>query len=917
MIKYTEKCAPTTKIVYEKPVENYVEDITVVGNNRYEVIPSDVPVKVYYDFDYNIKYQRVEDPPETFDMNVGHQLLKRILLGLFIFWKDLVDIIPIFSVSQSHRPTPVMIGNTEKPPKYSFHIIITNISATKAVQKYLLKNKINPGLANISKIDDYIYIDYKKENVLDEAVYGKGQQKLRSLNAIKDDEPQRPLLMMSPDELIQLPVVTDIDGINESSITFQFSDDMKDTIVTHTDNLYIYTCETEAPKKEINYGDSNAIFSQVVELMDKDEKYMDYALLINKELIGTHCGNRNYRFKFIKASQHIGISFDTVFEILKDAPDNDKDENYATYHQPERDDGKKVGWTTIKKLAELSNPDEKKKLDVKWAKVNSNYYVEYCLFSSTHYRLAESFAHLCLMYENEPIVAQVSASSDKKWVVFSPSTNNDNFKWNCGDAYIRQKIPTEFVSFFKEYKKPLNERVNVLYDDKFKIEELMKKIKNKKSKKFGALETELCAIDEQIKDLEQEIDKINTLIGKLECVPTQNNMMTELAVIYTDKDMKFLEELDKNPNLLCCANGVIDLKNKVFRPAKPADKCSKSTNIYYLTEHSQEILDDIDLFFAQVFRNEDLREYMWHYLASLLFGSNKNQTFTFFNGKGSNGKTKITDLIKLILGDYCQQVPLQLITEKRPSIGGTSSEIYALKGARGAIMAVPDKEMKINEGYMKMLTGGDPITCRDLYLPSVTFKPMFSLMVCCNCFFNIFSNDEGTWRRIKVVEFETLFKDKNEIDTKTGLPYVIDNESVWQKDRFLDDKMFHWKEAMLYRLVQIAFETQGIVKDCKSVTRKTKEYRDEQNRIQQFIDERLEKSDNYEVKKKALSTELKSWYDTSNLNIKNAKPKELYEVLNEQGFECVNDTYFGIQIKNSGGDTQKPTETKEQIFAIV
>ena len=265
------------------------------------------------------------------------------------------------------------------------------------------------------------------------------------------------------------------------------------------------------------------------------------------------------------------------------------------------------------------------------------------------------------------------------------------------------------------------------------------------------------------------------------------------------------------------------------------------------------------------------------------------------------------------MGDYCRQVPLQLITEKRPSIGSTSSELFSLKGARVAIMAEPDKEMKLYEGTMKMLTGGDPFTARDLYAPSVTFKPMFSLMVCCNYFFNIFSNDEGTWRRIKVVEFETLFKDKNEIDNKTGLPYIIDNESVWEKDSLLDEKMLRWKEAMLYRLVEIVFKTQGIVKDCKSVTRRTKEYRDEQNRIQQFVDERLEKDDNYQVTKKALSTELKNWYD--NYNLKNAKPKELYEVLNEQGFECVDEIYFGVQIKNSGGDTQKPTEKKEQIFA--
>jgi len=48
------------------------------------------------------------------------------------------------------------------------------------------------------------------EKILDIAVYGNGNQKLRSLNAAKDDEPNRPLLMMSMDELTDLPKINDI-----------------------------------------------------------------------------------------------------------------------------------------------------------------------------------------------------------------------------------------------------------------------------------------------------------------------------------------------------------------------------------------------------------------------------------------------------------------------------------------------------------------------------------------------------------------------------------------------------------------------------------------------------------------------------------------------------------------------------------
>jgi hypothetical protein len=41
----------------------------------------------------------------------------------------------------------------------------------------------------------------------------------------------------------------------------------------------------------------------------------------------------------------------------------------------------------------------------------------------------------------------------------------------------------------------------------------------------------------------------------------------------------------------------------------------------------------------------------------------------------------------MTLGEYAGSVPVTLITEKRQSIGGTSSEIMQLKGVRYAVMA--------------------------------------------------------------------------------------------------------------------------------------------------------------------------------------------------------------------------------------
>ena len=72
-------------------------------------------------------------------------------------------------------------------------------------------------------------------------------------------------------------------------------------------------------------------------------------------------------------------------------------------------------------------------------------------------------------------------------------------------------------------------------------------------------------------------------------------------------------------------------------------------------------------------------------------------------------------------------------------------------------MQEPSENMTITAGVMKELTGGDPLTGRALYCDSITFIPQFTLVVCTNHLFYIKSTDDGTWRRIRVCDFQSKF----------------------------------------------------------------------------------------------------------------------------------------------------------------
>ena len=366
---------------------------------------------------------------------------------------------------------------------------------------------------------------------------------------------------------------------------------------------------------------------------------------------------------------------------------------------------------------------------------------------------------------------------------------------------------------------------------------------------------------------------------KLKNTSSKNNIMKEAAAIFYDR--YFIKNMDANKWLMCFNNGVVDFKNNEFRNGYPQDYITKTTGIDYVPfdadSQKSARAQEIYAFMSQLFPVESLNKYMWDHLASCLIGINKNQTFNIYRGDGSNGKSKMTDLMSYALGDYKGTVPITLISEKRNGIGGTSSEVMQLKGIRYAVMQEPSKDTPLNEGIMKELTGGDPIQARALYMESETFTPQFKLCVCTNALFEIKSNDNGTWRRIRICDFMSTFVDK--IDTSENAP-----PHQFLKDKDLEEKLREWAPMFASMLVKRAFETGGEVVDCDVVMASSNKYRQGQDVISAFVNEMVIKTnlDCDRIKKKELHEQFKMWFQESQGARKQPKGTELDEYMDKK-----------------------------------
>jgi len=356
--------------------------------------------------------------------------------------------------------------------------------------------------------------------------------------------------------------------------------------------------------------------------------------------------------------------------------------------------------------------------------------------------------------------------------------------------------------------------------------------------------------------LQLKSNKILDVCLRLARTNDKKNIMTEAKELFYDGT--FLQKLDTNPYLLCFNNGVIDFKEKVFRRGYPEDHISKTTNIDYVPidpARDKKAIDEINDFMRKLFPIPELHDYMWEHLASTLIGVSPNQTFNMYIGVGQNGKSVLVSLMEKILGEYKGDVPLSLITDKRQKIGGLAPEIVQLKGIRYAVMNEPSKGDRINEGVMKQITSGvDPIQGRAPYMPqTISFVPQLKLVVCSNEFMEIKSQDHGTWRRIRIVDFMSKFVENPVVGDKT-CPYQF------KLDPSIIEKFSYWKEPFAALLVAKAFETNGLTKDCEIVLKASNSYRESQDYISEFISDKILVDEMGTITKTELTSEFTIWY---------------------------------------------------------
>jgi P4 family phage/plasmid primase-like protien len=374
-------------------------------------------------------------------------------------------------------------------------------------------------------------------------------------------------------------------------------------------------------------------------------------------------------------------------------------------------------------------------------------------------------------------------------------------------------------------------------------------------------------------------ESIRQVMGRLKDTGFKENIMKEAKMeFFNKKKSDFLNCLDTNNDLIGFKNGVYDLKNSLFRNGRPEDYISMTTGIDYIPyDKDNEKIKEIMDFYSTVFVKETVREYIFKTTASFLGGSTKEEHFYIYSGSGGNGKSKHIELIESALGEYACKLPITLLTMKRAASNAANPELARTKGKRFATLQEPDTRSRINVGLMKELSGGDKIQARALYSEPIEFKPKYKLALICNDKPEMPSHDDGTWRRVRNIEFISKF-------VHSPSPERI-NE--FKMDQDLTDKITTWAEPFMSILIHYysIYRKYGVKNVPDEIIEYTGDYRTVNNHFQEFIDDCIDftndtSSPTYSLDK--MHTIYKDWYKSIYNDNKEKKRKDLKNYLDDK-----------------------------------
>jgi putative DNA primase/helicase len=352
-----------------------------------------------------------------------------------------------------------------------------------------------------------------------------------------------------------------------------------------------------------------------------------------------------------------------------------------------------------------------------------------------------------------------------------------------------------------------------------------------------------------------------------------------------------MEELDRDPWLVNCQNGTLDLRTGRLKPPDPADRITKIVPVDY---DPGAPCPRFRRFLKETLVDDALIRFVKRYAGYTLTGVTRERILAILYGSGKNGKTTLVELFHEVLGDYARNTDVETLLIKKYQ--GVGNDVAALKGARFVSAAEVERGRRLAESKVKQLTGRDTVTARFLFGENFDFRPEFKLWLSTNNKPVIQGTDDAIWDRLRLIPFTQRF-DGEKADAK------------------LADKLREERAGVFAWMVEGCLEWQehGLEEPDK-VREATKQYREEMDTLAAFIEDRCVLGEGLVAPATPLYKQYQMWCDDAG---EKPETQKMFGMrLRDRGFENGKikrgphkdlKGWFGIGIRADHPDPDEPS----------
>lgn len=281
-----------------------------------------------------------------------------------------------------------------------------------------------------------------------------------------------------------------------------------------------------------------------------------------------------------------------------------------------------------------------------------------------------------------------------------------------------------------------------------------------------------------------------------------------------------LSDFDADPNLLNCANGVVDLRTGQLLTHEASGQFTYCVPVDFVPGASAELW--INFLISSVENWEEVADWLQMSVGYSTTGITREECMFYVEGPSRSGKGAMMQTLLTLLGQpLARGVDFATFTKARDG-DSQNFDLAVLRPARLVSASESGRYAALNEAVVKSITGNDPISAAFKHRDMFSFTPMFKVWLSSNHPAKGDVDDDAFWGRIRVLRLPHSHLGRED---KTLKARLVQPENLMGVLAWAVEGARRWYVT-----------PQGLITP-KAVARATQSHRDQLDHVQMWLQE--------------------------------------------------------------------------------